>query len=466
MPFTQHNNRTYYAITQLLIKNNALSGTNEVASFNDRHFSSGCISRRIDEVGQKWEAPRGVQSVTTNTTFNTEQTFQLGQVELYEYSERQPDIEMTMEKILDGTKPLYMMLTDPDTSNDLIAKNNTYRSDILVEIFPDSQFRAKGAPKTAMMGSGLYLSSVTYTFQVDGPVTETCTVIGNDKIWTNYDALISGCSTIPYDDALTFPVSDPANTFDAPGGSPSGQFGHEDDSNKSEQAGLPATLGVIVVGSGVQRREEVDIRRSIIPCEIPGAFDIVSSGVPCSFYNDQAISGETITVAYANTKYLIERIQTITATVDLGREDILELGAKRPFIKFVNYPVEVTCSFDVVTSQGDLVDARSLDKEDNTNPSNTIVIRCCDGFQLDLGDRNKLTGVSTTGGDTGGGNQTITYNYSTFSEWFVTHDRWDPNHRIGVKEIQGSRFNSGGPNLRVPAGFPDPPDNSPVEDRG
>ena len=35
---------------------------------------------------------------------------------------------------------------------------------------------------------------------------------------------------------------------------------------------------------------------------------------------------------------------------------------------------------------------------------------------FDLGDKCKLTSVNYSGGDTGGGNATITYSYSTFNE--------------------------------------------------
>src|SRR5574337_92601 len=448
------NVRSFYAIESILFKNNADPPTNEVASFNDRHFSSGCISPAVDEVGAKWEAPRGVQSVGVTTDYNREQVFQLGQVELYEYSERQPSVEFTMEKAVDGTKPLYLMVTDPDDAANIIAKTARYRTDAIFEIFPDNQFRATSAPRTALLGSGLYLSNVTYTFPIDGFVTESITLVGNDKIWSNFDAAISGVTTIPYRDPLNFPVSTPNAPFDAPEGAPSGQFGHESQSNASEQAGAPASLGVRVVGSGITRREEVDISRSILPFDLPGIIAITSSGVPCTFYNANAPSGNTITVAYSNTKYLTEHLQTITATADIGREDIFELGSKRPFFKYVTYPIEITCSFEVITSEGDLADARSLDSQDNTAPSNTIIIRTTDGLQVDLGDRNALTSVNMTGGDTGGGNITQTFNYTTFNDWYVSHDRWQKNHRMLVKKRTGSRWNKGFGDIQVPAGFP------------
>jgi hypothetical protein len=45
----------------------------------------------------------------------------------------------------------------------------------------------------------------------------------------------------------------------------------------------------------------------------------------------------------------------------------------------------------------------------------TIVVKDLAGTVLDLGTQNKLASVSYSGGDTGGGNATITYSYSNFN---------------------------------------------------
>jgi len=50
---------------------------------------------------------------------------------------------------------------------------------------------------------------------------------------------------------------------------------------------------------------------------------------------------------------------------------------------------------------------------------NDIVIKDTAGTVLNLGDasngKNKLTSVSYSGGDTGGGNATVTYSFSNFN---------------------------------------------------
>ena len=49
-----------------------------------------------------------------------------------------------------------------------------------------------------------------------------------------------------------------------------------------------------------------------------------------------------------------------------------------------------------------------------------IVIKLDDGTAFDMGDNNKLSSVTYTGGDTGGGNVTVTYSYSNFNSLTVT----------------------------------------------
>ena len=77
------NRRTFYAIEQVAIKDNAGAPTNSVAPLNAREYASGLFAcDAIDEVNGLWEVPRGTQSVAMATNFNRETVFQLGQVEV------------------------------------------------------------------------------------------------------------------------------------------------------------------------------------------------------------------------------------------------------------------------------------------------------------------------------------------------------------------------------------------------
>ena len=156
-----NNNRVFWAIEQVAIKDNAAPPTGAVAPRNSREYITGSLASGVDEVAGLWEVPRGLQSIGISTTFNLEQVFQLGQVELYEYSERQPEIEVTLSKAIDGTKPLFFMVTDPNQANDIVARTNAYRVDVSLQIYPDSSFRATGRPQSIVTASGMYVSIIS-----------------------------------------------------------------------------------------------------------------------------------------------------------------------------------------------------------------------------------------------------------------------------------------------------------------
>lgn len=462
-----NNNRVFWAIEQVAIKNNAAPPTGAVSPRNARKFSTGALASGVDQVSGLWEVPRGLQTMGMTTTFNLEQVFEIGQVELYEYSERQPDIELTLSKVIDGTKPLFLMVTDPTGGNDIVARTSAYRVDVAMEIYPDTQFRATGRPQSIVTASGMYISNAAYTFPIDGPVTEDLTLVGNDKIWGAMVA-ISGVTAgnnggNPADPIVVWPDSQNGSNPGAPVGTPSGVFGHDgktsllEEGGAQELAGGTDRLGVLIVGSGVQRREEVDIRRSILPNDVPGVLTPSVSGINAAYVNGGfgaqgpgTASSFTQLIADANTDYIAEHLQTITISFSIARDDIFELGSKRPFIKTPAFPLEATCAIEVITAQGDLVDATSdIDcGPDNTTESNTIIVRTCDGMQIDLGDANRLTSVEQGGGEAGGGNMTITYNYSSFNVFNVSHDFFQPNHRVLVFETGRSRFNVGAPTFR------------------
>lgn len=459
------NNRVFWAIQQLAIKANTIAATGAVAPVNSRNYITGNLASGVSEVGNRWEVPRGVQAAGMSTTFNLEEAFELGQVEVYEYSERQPDIELTMSKTIDGSKPLFFMVTDPGQANDIVARTSNYQVDVALQIYPDSQFRATGKPVSIVTASGMVVSSISYTYPIDGFVSEDVTLVGNDKIWGALLAVSGqtsghdGKTTDPGgEDLVIFPDDQVGANPNAPEGLPSGVFGNDGNTSNAvevgaqEIAGPPDRFGVIVVGSGIQRREEIDMARSILPRDIPGVITPVISGIEAAFVNggfgsqgDGTALGADQLIGDSNVDNIAEHVQTITVSIDISRDDIFELGSKRPFAKVPSFPLEVTCSVEVVTAQGDLVDARS-DQDcgpDNTTQSNTIIIRTCDGMQVDLGDANRLTSVDMGGGEAGGDNMTVTYNFQSFNVFNVSHDFFQPNHRVLVFQTGNSRFNVG-----------------------
>lgn len=374
------NNRVYYAIHSVAFKDNSAPPTNEVVVIQPGVdvVPTGFKNTRI------WEVGRGVQSVGMTTTFNFEQVFELGQLEIYEYIELEPEIEVTVEKVLDGTKPLWFMATGPRGATTLSERTASYRTDVAISIYSDTKTRATGLPISMVLGSGMYISSVTYTFPVDGNFTESITLVGNDKIWADFEGVAGPADFYP---SATGSTGFLTGTAAVPAGFPSGtQFVTLEDAQ--------------VIGSGVQRRESMRLDLTRLPTQIPG---VSSSGT---------------------LEDIVEHIQNITVSTDLGREDIFELGKKRPFVKFVTFPIEVTTSIEVITSQGDFINAVAREEtctrsQNTTNES--IQLALCEGLRINLGTKNRLQSVEMAGGEAGGGNMTITYNYSNFNDLTITH---------------------------------------------
>lgn len=330
----------------------------------------------------------GLQTVGVTTNFNLEQVFEMGQLAIYQNIEGIPQIEVTLNKVLDGYPLIYVLATETGsdiannltaTSPDLPGRQNA-RTDLRLSIYPDTGVSADGNPVVGgvVKCQGMYVSSVSYTFPVDGNFTEDVTLVGNDKIWANTGS--------------------------------TGQFEDNDD--------VPAAA------SGVNRRQHLNMANSRFPTEIPG---ISSQGV-----NADAGAGNGFGTHFQN----------ITVSVDLGREAIQELGSFAPYHRYVTFPVSVTSEFAVLATTGDGINATEKGYYTASTIGGTptvatgnegacvprfnlrdqrIYLETCEGTKIYLGTKNKLTSVNYTGGDTGGGNVTVTYSYQTFNDFVVAH---------------------------------------------
>lgn len=342
------NNRIFYATQAVALKPQNSDGTSLYST---------------------WYYPRGVQSAGITTNFALEQVFQLGQIELYENVEDVPEVEVTINKVIDGTAPLYLMCMGGSTGIDgaknkeLVAIANN-RVNFRLGIYPDTNSAATGTPSVHVDCSGMYLSSVSYTVPVDGNATEDVTLVGNNKYWNSGN--IVGATTSFFSGA-----SDTAN----------------------------------MTAPAIGRRYKFNSALSEIPTGAGG-------GIP---------------VPEGRTKPFL---QSVTVSTDLGREAINELGSMAPYYRYVTFPVEVTSEFEIIASSGDLVEGRDFDGEvgcdvvyKNLQDKTVKVVMCGSGVNdaliIDLGSKNKLTSVNYTGGEAGGDNATITYSYQTFNKFVV-----------------------------------------------
>lgn len=279
---------------------------------------------------------QGAQSVGITTNFNLEQVFQLGQLDLYDNVSLDPEVEITMSKVLDGQPTIYKLATGGGT----IISNANDETTVIVGVGSDTESSLTAT--SAVTCSGMFISSLSYQIGVDGNMTEDITFVGNTKVATG--------------------------SVTAPSG----------------------TTGAVL------RRQNVKLLSSTLPTEVSG-----------------------------------KNIQTISISADLGRESMYKLGTLKPFHRFVNFPLEVTCEFEVSVTAMESVAIQAATSECSgiTATNQPISIVLCSAaaasggtgiYTFNLGSTNKLQSVSYTGGDTGGGNATATFSYVTYNTLDIT----------------------------------------------
>lgn len=335
---------------------------------------------------------RGLQSIGVTTTFNLEQVFEIGNLPLYENIEGIPDVEITTEKVMDGYAPVYLLATQVDdegsaASAATLSGRSMGNSIMGIAVYDETTGKAEGTPGAEVHMSGLYVSSFSYSVNVDGNATESVTLVGNNKVWVV--------------------------------GGDTGNFtGHYVGGGTWDTPFTSTPNPKAITGSGgVNRREDVLFGSgdySLIPSDIDGV-TMINSISGCNI-----LSGSTYGA----------HLQSWTVSVDLGREELFELGRRGTFYRFVNFPVEVTNEITVITSSGDLVSAHedgiydsglgSCGNRYNLN-NRAIRLMLCEGLQVDCGIENKLASVGQSGGDAGGGNVETTFSYSNWNSCAVTH---------------------------------------------
>ena len=116
-------------------------------------------------------------------------------------------------------------------------------------------------------------------------------------------------------------------------------------------------------------------------------------------------------------------LTNVTISADLGRTNMFKLKSRGGYHKFANFPFEVKCDVTVTPTGHDNIPVAGMDEDVCTSPSGMshIVVTLCQSnsaavvYSFDLGDKCRLTSANYSGGDTGGGNATITYSYVTYN---------------------------------------------------
>jgi hypothetical protein len=123
---------------------------------------------------------QGAQSVSINTNFNLEQIFQLGRLALYDNFPTDPEVEVTLSKILDGHGLIFTYFAGGPGANSLVSTAND-TAEIVLHVDEDNKDFIAGVATASVTMTGCFLSSLNYTFPVDGSFTEELTFVGSHK---------------------------------------------------------------------------------------------------------------------------------------------------------------------------------------------------------------------------------------------------------------------------------------------
>ena len=336
-----------------------------------------------------WRTVMGVQSIGISTNFNLENIFQLGEFDQYDVLDDNPEIEVTLNKVIDYQDPIFKLACGGSaysTTGKNVLELASRRCNVKLAVGSDiNNQNATGTLPYVVKMTGMYLSSITYTFATDGNFTEEATLVGNNKVW--YTGSVEATT-------LTANATAGEQIHLTPNGGHSGGLNN-------------------VRATGIARRWNLNLGDSVLPSGVT-TWD---GGIVCP---------------YDGAKFVVPHITSLTVSCDLGREPLFQLGSRNPYTRFVNVPLEVTSEFEVVStdfdiSASDFGSASACVANSRNLKAKEIYLRLCgpdtssDNFGMNfyLGKNNRLTSVNYSGGDTGGGNVTVTYSFTGYNNFYV-----------------------------------------------
>ena len=346
MAITHANKRVYYACEAVRLNPVLVDGATETRA--------GYIT------------PLGIQSIGMSTNFNLEKIYTLGQLAQYDAIEGNPEIEVTLNKIFDGTMPLFVACMGGKASNTeevSLANGQNNKVDLQFGIYKDIGVLTPSVSGISYMEcTGMFLKSANYAFPVEGNATEEVVLVGNNKTW-----------------------------FDVAAG----------DGIAVEKS----ATSQVTKSSGIVRRWKINKEKSFMPYGTRG-IRVGLAGKPpimnVSFSLD--LGREPV--------YSLGSIDAYTRAVKLPLEintTIETMAQEGDFINISSTAGNFSCptvAEPVNTTSGD--------------GGKNCTIRLClcgastgDELLIDLGNKNVLNTVSFAGGDAGGGNLTSTYNFTT-----------------------------------------------------
>ena len=449
------NNRIYYAVEQVHIVQDGITNPTQ------------------------YDLVHGVQSVGMTTNFNLMSIFEVGQLSLYQQIEETPDIQVTLHKLLDGYIPAYCLATQKAYAPTLPARA-VQKCGLALSIFPETNLSATGTPISAVITSGMFVSSIRYSFPVEGHAVEELTLVGNNKIWAA-DPRISNTGDQYWSSGVSGIIGG-FNNQDTPIGlggiqqrwdmkfwpapyliaPPTGGFGVGTPSGSTLQGAIAAAVTglygqglsvlsgicynqLVAVANYMSGTSGVDIAGqwadwdcTVLPPEVAGVNNPYPTGgnVASSYTGINPYLLPGINPVFTDSGNVRAHLRNINLSVNLNRESFTELGRKNPYFRSPQFPTEVTSEIEIIATSGDLISATEFgvlstnawettsgcgQDGGNTPSGRTIRVAMCEGLRVYAGYRNKLASVNYTGGDATGGHVTVSYTYHTFNDFTVMH---------------------------------------------
>ena len=111
-----------------------------------------------------------------------------------------------------------------------------------------------------------------------------------------------------------------------------------------------------------------------------------------------------------------ERLQSVSFSADIGREDLFELGKKAPYFRAATFPIETTADWeylDTAAQSGPAAGVRlNMDSQSEADITSDVTV----AFNgVSIGGGARLNATNYSGGDAGGGNATVTYSYIAYN---------------------------------------------------
>lgn len=312
-----------------------------------------------------FQTVRGLQSVGLSARVPITFIHEMGNGPAYDSYEEVPEVEISLEKVLDGYAPLHTLVTQGAASADLFGRAPQFCS-VAISIHRDNRQRADGAQNAQCTVNKAYESSVSYNYSNNGPFRETVSLVSDNATWLT--------STFTY-------------------------TGHV--------SGNGVASLVPEAPEGVNRRQHLVMDECLFPISIPG---IIDTGLEINTNPEITIDG--------CTQFRVS-FESISVSANLGRTGQTELGRKGVYCRYVEFPVTVTTNFEFRSKMGAHV---NLDPEAENLTEEPILLILEEGLVLDLGTRNRLTSWSQTGADAGSqGDQMLSFSYENQSELTVQH---------------------------------------------